>query len=86
MEAIIFLYVFFTGLIYASWLYDTKDAVMAKTAIRIHFLQKNQKNSNSSDVKNDFLLKFLTICCALANGWYMAPILIGRAIKQIYKC
>lgn len=58
METIIFLYMFFTGLVFASWSYDAKDV---------------------------FLLKFLTICCAFANGWYMTPILIGRAIKQIYK-
>jgi hypothetical protein len=30
MEHIIFLYVFFTGCVYASWLFDTKDHFIVK--------------------------------------------------------
>ncbi len=58
MEHIIFLYVFFTGCVYTSWLWDTKD---------------------------HFWFKFMNICFGFINGWYITPILIGRAIKQVYK-
>ena len=58
MEYIIFLYVFFTGCVYTSWLWDLKDS---------------------------FWLKLLNILFGFINGWYITPILIGRAIKQIYK-
>lgn len=58
MEHIIFLYVFFTGCVYISWMWDTKDT---------------------------FWLKFMNICFGFISGWYVTPILIGRAIGQIYK-
>jgi hypothetical protein len=58
MKYIIFLYVFFTGCVYTSWLWDLKDP---------------------------FLIKLFNILLGFINGWYIAPILIGRAIKQIYK-
>ena len=57
MEVFI-LYFFISGLIYASWLWDSKDP---------------------------FWLKFLNFLFGFINGWYITPILIGRAIKQIYK-
>ena len=37
------------------------------------------------DLKDPFWIKFLNILFGFINGWYLAPILIGRAIKQIYK-
>ena len=58
MEYIIYLYIFFTGLVYASWMWETKD---------------------------HFFLKFLGICIGFIYGWFATPLLIGRAIKQIYK-
>jgi len=58
MEHIIFLYIFFTGCVYTSWLWDTTDP---------------------------FWLKFINICFGFINGWYVTPIIIGRAIAQIYK-
>jgi len=58
MEYIIFLYIFFTGCVYTSWMWDAK---------------------------NDFCLKVLDILFGFLNGWYITPILIGRAIRQIYK-
>ena len=58
MEHIIFLYVFFTGCVYTSWMWDLKD---------------------------DVWLKVLTIIFGFFLGWFATPILIGRAIKQIYK-
>ena len=58
MEHIIFLYVFFTGCVYTSWLWDTTDK---------------------------FFDGILNILFGFINGWYVTPILIGRAIKQIYK-
>ena len=58
MEHIIFLYAFFTGCVYTSWMWDTKD---------------------------QFWMKFMNICFGFINGWYVTPILIGRAIRQIYK-
>lgn len=57
MELIIFLYVFFTGCVYTSWLWDTTD---------------------------HFSLKFLNICFGFLYGWFVTPILIGRAISKIY--
>lgn len=57
-EIIIFLYVFFTGCVYTSWMLDTTDP---------------------------FWLKFMNICFGFTTGWFATPILIGRAIKQIYK-
>lgn len=58
MEYIIVLYVFFTGCVFASWMWDAKD---------------------------HFWINFLNILFGLVTGWYATPILIGRAIKQIYK-
>ncbi len=58
MEHIIFLYVFFTGCIYTSWMWDSED---------------------------HFWLKFLSILVGFIYGWFATPILIGRAIKQVYK-
>ena len=58
MEHVIFLYVFFTGCVYTSWMRDTKDT---------------------------FGIKILNILFGFINGWYVTPILIGRAIKQVYK-
>ena len=58
MEHIIILYVFFTGCVYTSWLWDTTDPI---------------------------LVKFIGICYGFVEGWFMTPILIGRAIKQFYK-
>ena len=58
MEHIIFLYVFFTGCFYTSWLWDTTDS---------------------------FWLKLVKIYSGFVTGWFLAPILIGRVIKQVYK-
>lgn len=58
MEHIIFLYVFFTGCVYTSWIWDLKDP---------------------------FWLKLMNIYFGFVVGWFLTPILIGRAIKQIYK-
>ena len=58
MEHVIFLYVFFTGCVYTSWLWDLKDCIW---------------------------LKVLNIIFGFTLGWFVTPILIGRAIKQIYK-
>ena len=58
MEYIIFLYVFFTGCVYTSWMWD-------KT--------------------NHYVWKFMNIWIGFTTGWFVTPILIGRAIKQIYK-
>ncbi len=58
MEYLIFLYVFFAGCVYASWLWDPED---------------------------HFIVQFMWVCYGLVNGWIATPILIGRAIKQIYK-
>ena len=58
MEHIIFLYVFFTGCVYTSWMWDTKEP---------------------------FWVNCIEICVGFATGWFMTPILIGRAIKQFYK-
>jgi len=58
MECIIFLYVFFTGCVHTSWLWDTT---------------------------NTFWVKFMDILFGFVVGWFMTPILIGRAIKQFYK-
>lgn len=58
MEHIIFLYVFFTGCVYTSWMWDTTD---------------------------HFWMKFMSICFGFITGWCVTPILIGRAIRQIYK-
>ena len=58
MESIIFLYVFFTGCIYASWLWETTDI---------------------------FFDKILNILFGFFAGWLITPILIGRALKKIYK-
>ena len=57
-ENIIFLYVFFTGCIYTSWMLNLKENIW---------------------------LKVLTIIFGFIFGWFATPILIGRAIKQIYK-
>lgn len=54
MENIVFLYVFFTGCIYTSYMWDSKG---------------------------DILLKVLTITFGFFWGWFMTPILIGRALK-----
>ena len=58
MEHIIFLYVFFTGCVFTSLLWDTTE---------------------------HFVFKLAKICLGFLTGWYMTPILIGRAIKQVYK-
>jgi len=58
MEHIIFLYVFFTGCVYTSWMWDLKDNIW---------------------------LKVLTISFGFTMGWLVTPVLIGRAIKQVYK-
>ena len=58
MEHIIFLYFFFTGCVYASWMWDTEDP---------------------------FVVNLIKVFWGLAGGWFITPVLIGRAIKQIYK-
>lgn len=58
MENIVFLYVFFTGCIFTSWLCETTDT---------------------------FFDKVFNILCGFITGWLITPILVGRAIKQIYK-
>ena len=58
MEKFIFMYVFFTGCIYTSWMWDLKDNIY---------------------------LKVFNIIFGFTLGWFVTPILIGRAIKQIYK-
>ena len=55
---IILLYVFFSGLIFISWMYDSKDSI-AIIVINVFF--------------------------GFICGWFIAPIIIGRAIAQIYK-
>ena len=55
---IVLLYIFFSGLVYISWMYDSKDS------IAIYIIN----------------VAFGFIC-----GWFITPILIGRAIAQIYK-
>ena len=55
---IVLLYVFFSGLIYISWMYDSKDSI----AIYI-----------------------INVIFGFTCGWFITPILIGRAIAQIYK-
>ncbi len=57
MEHIIFLYVFFTGCIYTSWMWDTKEW---------------------------FIVKVMNVVFGFVLGWLITPLLIGRAIKQIY--
>jgi hypothetical protein len=37
------------------------------------------------DLKEDVWFKVLTIIFGFFLGWFATPILIGRAIKQIYK-
>ena len=54
---IIFLYAFFTGCIYTSWLWDADD----RLGIRL-----------------------MNILFGFINGWYITPILIGRALTKIY--
>ena len=58
MEHIVFLYVFFTGCIFTSWLDEKIDT---------------------------FFDTVLNILCGFIGGWLITPILIGKAIKQIYK-
>jgi len=58
MEHIIFLYMFFTGCVYTSWVWDSEDFIW---------------------------LKVLNIIFGFSLGWFVTPILIGRAIKQFYK-
>ena len=58
MNELIILYCFVSGLIYASWLYDSKE---------------------------DMLSILLCTIFAMFSGWFVTPILIGRALKKIYK-
>ena len=56
---IIIIYVFFTWLVYLSWLWDF--------------------------FKESLGIKIMNILFALTCGWFVTPLLIGRAIAQIYK-
>lgn len=55
---IILLYVFFSGLIYISWMYDSKDSIA---------------------------IIFFNVIFGFICGWFVTPIIIGRAFAQIYK-
>ena len=58
MKELLILYVFFTGCVYTSWIWELKDNIW---------------------------LKVLTISFGFTLGWLMTPVLIGGAIKKIYK-
>lgn len=60
MEHIIFLYAFFTGCVYTSWMWEL-------------------------DLKTDIWIKVFNVIYGFVLGWLVTPVLIGRAIKQIYK-
>lgn len=55
---IVLLYIFFSGLVYISWMYDPKDS---------------------------WAIIVLNVFFGFTCGWFVTPILIGRAIAQVYK-